>query len=238
MSSTGRFDDRLAYNVAWVTLHVMARAMDAERALGFVCFVQGMRDLFPLADVRETLTAFMKERPLTPDCEELKTNRAAFHWTFDLHNYATWLRSKRCGKPAVLMPTEEQAWSLYGPERYQNNSWGSVFWALYHYMAANLPAELSHQQYIQWIAFVQGFQIGLPCKICREHMHAFLGEQQLNKQEAHYRVGMNNWLFSTKFHNEVNARLGKLVLNAQQLEEMRQALLVDSSAFGTLICPI
>lgn len=237
-----RFDDRLAYNVTWVTLHIMARAMDERRALGFICFVEGLRDLFPLSDVRDTLSAFLKDHPLTPTSPTLKNGRSAFQWTYDLHNYATWVRSKRCGKPAVLMPSLDAVWSLYGPEQYTNNSWGSVFWAMYHYMAANLPPELTHQQYVQWVAFVRGFQEGVPCVKCRDHTQEFLIKHQLSAKGAYqslYHKGINNWHFSTTLHNEVNARLGKPLMTAGQLEQLRLSMIVDSgSSSGSLICPL
>ena len=240
MSSPTKVDDRLVYQLTWVALHVMARAMDRSRAVGFIVFVQGLRDLFPLNDVRDTLSAFLKDNPLSPESTVFDSGRSVFKWTYDLHNYATFVRSKRCGKPAILMPTSiDHVWEQYGPARYPNNSWGAPFWFVLHYMAANLPSQLTQLQYVQWVAFVRGFNEGLPCSVCREHMTHFLIKHQLKTQSDVYRQGLNNWRFTTMFHNEVNQRLGKAQLDDTKVESLRQSLVVEpGAASGSLICPV
>ena len=235
-----KIDDRLVYQVTWLALHVSARAMTRDRALGFVVFVQGLRDLFPLHDVRDTLTAFLKDRPLDPVSPVFENGRSVFTWTFDLHQYCSFVRSKRCGKPALLLPTSvDQVWDMYGPERFSNNSWGGPFWVLFHYAAANLPSELSQLQLVQWIAFVRGFSLCLPCGVCRNHMNVFMIKYPLVTPTGVYRSGMQCWQWTVALHADVNARLGKAQLSDAQVEGLRQSLVVEPGASsGTLICPL
>lgn len=240
-----RIDDKLIYNLTWTTIHVMARSMDRdpERALGFICFMEGLRDLFPLANVRDTLNKYMTEHPLTPNGPQFQSARACFNWTYHLHEYASWARQKKCGRDVKLrLPfDEEKMWELYSPVNFPNNSWGGPFWTVFHYVAANLPALLTALQFTYWVAFVRGFNKALPCGMCRNHMNEFLQQNQLVApyKRSHYMQGMNNWAFTTMFHNEVNRRLGKHVMSDEELEVWRKQLLVDvGSSSGLLICSV
>ena len=236
-------EDLVIYRVAWTCIHLAARALDVQRtpeqALGFVCFMQGLRDLFPLQLVRSTLAEFMQVHPLKSGSATLADNTAAFRWTYDLHNYASYVRAKRCGRPPVLNPPMQACFEQFGPEKYGDNSWGMYFWTLWHYVAANLPAQMTHPQYVQYVAFVQGLQLCLPCSICRQHMRDFLAKHQLASKPAFYRVGRNNWDFSVALHNEVNQRTQKPQFTPQQSESRRQFLLVPADAnLGMTLCNI
>jgi hypothetical protein len=235
-----KINERLVYQLTWVVIHVTARAMTRDRAVGFIVFIEGLTDLFPIHDVRDTLSAFLKDNPLDPNGSVFENSRSVFDWTYRLHNYATFERSKRCGRPAILMPTSiDQVWDQYGADKFPNNSWGKPYWFLMHYMAANLPPQLTERQFLQWGAFIRGLNEGLPCVICRKHMTQFLTKHQLKTTTGIYRSGLNCWQWTTTLHNEVNARLSKTQLGAQQLEELRQSLLVEPGlASGSLICPI
>jgi len=164
-----------------------------------------------------------------------------FEWSYDLHNYASYERAKRCGGRAVLIPSIDAVKPYYAPEKFPNNEWGRVFWTLLHYVAANLPEDMTELQFTQWVAFVRGFNQSLPCHICRDHMNEFLKKNPLvdPKRRAHYRKGINNWLFTTMFHNEVNQRLEKAIFPEEKIEQMRQMLVVQPGMnSGTLVCPI
>lgn len=238
MQSTRSIDDQLVYRITWTCIHLAARTTETDRGLGFICFMLGLRDLFPLTTVRQTLQEFMQENPLTPGCATLASNKTVFKWTYDLHNYANYVRAKRCGKPPALNPTFDSAWEMYGPDKFPNFSWGQLFWTLWHYIAANLPEQLSHPQYVSYTSWVPGLQQSLPCGECRKHAREYLIQNPLNNQQL-YRLGLNNYRYSAQMHNEVNKRLGKPMFTEKQIEERRQFLLVPPDAnSGMILCPI
>jgi hypothetical protein len=138
-----------------------------------------------------------------------------------------------------MPPSSDVVWELYSPARFPNNDWGKPYWFTLEFMSANLPTDLTQQQFTQWVSFVLGFNQGLPCVICRDHMTQFLAVHRLNspQQRPFYLKGINNWRFVTMFHNAVNQRLGKPLWEEDDIERLRQTLVIPPGMHsGSQLC--
>ena len=95
---------------------------------------------------------------------------------------------------------------------------GRISWALLHTIAASFPidSELSDQDRLQLINFMQSFAYLYPCHVCGPDFQKFVKE---NPPLVENRTSFSLWV--CELHNYVNEKLGKtaVICNIDQLDE-------------------
>ena len=95
---------------------------------------------------------------------------------------------------------------------------GRISWALLHTIAASLPtdSELTDQDRLQLINFMQSFAYLYPCHVCAPDFQQFVKE---NPPRVDNRTNFSLWV--CELHNYVNEKLGQssVICNINQLDE-------------------
>jgi hypothetical protein len=88
--------------------------------------------------------------------------------------------------------------------------WGPHYWATFHFMAATYDdnPNLSVQKAMK--TFIQTIPVILPCKECQDHAFNFIKESNLDKAISNRK---ELFTFFFNFHNKVNERLNKPLMN-------------------------
>lgn len=173
----------------------------------FMCLFECLRDLLPDLWYRQALATFMQQEPID---RYLNYKDTLFEWVYKLNNYISLLK-RRQGQLVTDNMTLEQT-----REQYQfitKNDWGNFIWFLIHFIAANLQGPLHKNHSIAFRAFIVCLSHILPCVECRHHMSEYLKtsniDPYLSKVDGAY-------LWTWEFHNEVNIRLGKPIMEMRQ----------------------
>lgn len=92
------------------------------------------------------------------------------------------------------------------PEKFGPGTWFTM-----HTFAKMCDRQKKERQH--FISFLNNVIRKLPCKVCRKHSNLYINEHPLKDDEE---VFMWTW----KFHNNVNERLGKRVVPYEEANEM------------------
>lgn len=200
-------------NNIWKAIHVLGKTFDPSGDTAkesFVCFFECLVDLLPDRSSCNTLSSFMTQYPLE---RFVSSGDKAFEWTYRLHSFVN-LTKKRQGQLSTDI-TFEQAYKKYSD--ITKPDWSIPIWFLMHYISANLPEKLSHQQSISFKAMIVCLRYLLPCEECRGHM-----SQYISKTEIDPYLGTKNTLFywTWEFHNNVNTRTSKPILSFDEAYKM------------------
>jgi hypothetical protein len=95
------------------------------------------------------------------------------------------------------------------------NVWGRALWFSLHFGALNYPLKPTEEMKEMEKSFINGLPIMIPCDKCKNHSLQFLID---NKKEIEIAVQNpeNLFAFFVKFHNSVNARLGKRIFSVEE----------------------
>lgn len=188
----------------WNCIHIIAKTANLsneENQDAFVCFMFCLTDLLPSFDYKENFSNFIKTSPLRPT-----NNTTAFEWTYKLHSYCNLMKRKK-GKFTNDI-TLSQSYQKYA--FISKKEWGNAIWYLLHFISANLPRELPAVQQLSFKSMIVCLRYLLPCDECRNHMTIYLAENPL---VAYLHNGQYLFTWTWKFHNEVNVRLKKPILD-------------------------
>ena len=92
--------------------------------------------------------------------------------------------------------------------------WGEGTWRLLHCTAATFPKIPTEKDYRAYTRFLHSMAPILPCRFCREHMAKFLKENPIRPILEKGRRSFMLW--TIRFHNSVNKKLGKPILPAAE----------------------
>jgi hypothetical protein len=105
---------------------------------------------------------------------------------------------------------------------------GPGIWMLLHQKGSKANTKEKQKEFIQ---FVKDVYENFPCNFCRGHFKVYIQEHPLEKYLNVYLVGENGkkimigmFLWSWKFHNAVNHRLQKPMMNWDTAYEMYYVL--------------
>lgn len=199
----------------WKAIHVIGKTFDSSNEFAresFVCFFDCLQDLLPDISARNTLSSFMQQNPVE---RSISTNKDAFEWTFSLHSFVNYTKQKQ-GQLSDNI-TKEQAYTKYS--NITKSDWSHPTWFLMHYIAANLPLNVSYQQRTSFKAFIVSLRYLLPCPECRHHMSEYITSTEIDPYLSH---GKDVFQWTWTFHNAVNARLGTPTISFQEAIKMYQ----------------
>ena len=93
--------------------------------------------------------------------------------------------------------------------------WGQSFWDVFYYIVIAYPDNptLSDKMYVR--NFFDATQYILPCENCRTHFSENLKKYPMTEQVMSSKYELLNWLVG--INNEVNSRIGKQSVNADQM---------------------
>lgn len=87
---------------------------------------------------------------------------------------------------------------------------GPGLWLAIHLMASNIKNDLDKTAFIKFMKILAS---NLPCPACRQHMTQYLIDNPL---EIHFDVDDGFFIYSINFHNYVNRRLGKPLMEYEE----------------------
>lgn len=99
--------------------------------------------------------------------------------------------------------------------RVSPNIWGRALWFSLHFGALNYPLVPTEEMKNMQKQFINGLPIMIPCDICKNHALQFLIENNSDIEIAVQNPD-NLFAFFVKFHNTVNARIGKRVVPLEE----------------------
>jgi hypothetical protein len=89
---------------------------------------------------------------------------------------------------------------------------GPGYWNLIHQTAWNIKTDEDVQLFVE---LMDKIKTEFPCKTCREHCVQYMNENPMEEyiaiEHEGKRIGLFVW--SWKFHNAVNARIGKPIMS-------------------------
>jgi hypothetical protein len=90
------------------------------------------------------------------------------------------------------------------------SQWGPYYWNMLHFMSSSYDnnPNLSVQSVMK--NFIQSLPVFLPCKECQDHAFHFIKSKNLDKVVENRKT---LFTFFFNFHNFVNERLGKPLMN-------------------------
>jgi hypothetical protein len=148
----------------------------------------------------------------------------ALHSTYSIAHFVT-------ATPALLPITKKRDTEQMSPEQ-----WGPVVWRLLHALA-----DASHRRdvILLWASVIRQLAAVLPCQKCREHMRAYWSAHVfIPKGWERMTLPQLQTLLRRRlhdFHNDVNIRLGKPIMAAEQpLRSHAEAMSAVQEAWGTL----
>ena len=83
--------------------------------------------------------------------------------------------------------------------------WAASTWAFFHGLAENIRPDFYSRNHPYLLAMVKGICANLPCPTCRMHASAYMA--RVHPRDVQTRAKFRMFLY--RFHNTVNARLGK-----------------------------
>ncbi len=94
----------------------------------------------------------------------------------------------------------------------QNKEWGPIFWSVLHTLAEQLGkprAPINQTDEVNtWILLLKSVEVAMPCQMCREHYHAWLGKHPVtvftSLRGMPLREAARKWLYD--LHEDVNQR--------------------------------
>jgi len=95
--------------------------------------------------------------------------------------------------------------------------WGTPTWYLFHGIAANINAEFYKNNYAVVFNFIKQICSNLPCPFCRKHAVNYINAVNVNSVNTKEKLEI--MLFN--FHNSVNSRTGKPVMQQGELQKYK-----------------
>jgi hypothetical protein len=182
----------------WDVIHILAKTYlpTPENKEAFVCLFQCLAVLLPCPSARNNLRFFMTQCDIH---KYISCNNKTFEYTHKLHNYINLIK-KRQGQN-TRTATLDEALEIYN--FIDKTRWANATWFLLHFLAANIPANANRNIYKAMIVCIRFL---LPCSECRSHMKEYLA---LSVIDPYVNPKDRVFLWTWKFHNEVNLRLKK-----------------------------
>lgn len=209
------------WNTIWKCIHVIGKTFDPDNENAkesFVCLFECLVDLLPDDMARKNLSSFMQQYPVE---RYIQSNIKTFEWTYRLHSYINLIK-RRQGQLSNDI-TIQQAHTKYS--MITKPDWARPIWFLIHFIAANLPLNLTQQQKISFKALIVCLRYLLPCEECRGHMSQYINSTEIDPY-LDTRNSVFTWTFN--FHNAVNKRLNKPLLDIKQAFVMYQVPTTNS----------
>lgn len=173
------------------------------------CFFECLRDLFIESSIKVCFTSFFQQVNID---DYLTDNTKLFEYCYKLNNYFDFYRKKE-GNMGILFQSLDQL-----KKNYQNitkNDWGNAFWFILHFLFDNLPSTLNNSQKVTCKACVVCIQKLIPCELCQNHMKEYMLEHNI---DSYLSQSHGAFLWSWQFHNEVNTRLNKPLMDIKKAE--------------------
>lgn len=194
---------RIIYQHIWCSIHILAKACrkDQQSFEAYVCLIQCLGVLIPDHAYRQNINSFMEQSKIT----EYLPSRL-FEWSYKFHSFINTIRARQ-GREVEYMSFEDVQ------EQYATvtkTHWGNSVWCMIHFLFANLPYVLTDTYKIAIKSFLVSLQRLIPCEECSSHMLQYMKEHSIIPCLQN---GPEIFVWSVKFHNDVNKRLGKSMLN-------------------------
>jgi hypothetical protein len=197
-----------SWNRIWKSIHIIGKTFDPNAdssKQSFVCFFACLADLLPDSTACQTLSSFIKQYPIE---KNINSNEKAFEWTYKLHSYVNLVKRKNGQLSSdISFDTLNKNYS-----HLTKSDWADPIWFLIHYIAANLPNKLSHQQMISFKAFIVCLRYLLPCSDCRIHMAEYISNTEI---DPYLKTKDSVFYWTWNFHNSVNKRINRPMIKIE-----------------------
>jgi hypothetical protein len=210
----------------WDCIHILAKTFtpDGENTKdSFVCFFECLVDLIPDSFLANSMADFMKQKPLGNI--NLISSDDAFMWTYRMHLYVNLVQRRKeieiqLQKKYLIKIDSHDLTLDEANKKYSNISkqdWSHPTWFLIHFIAANIPQKISQDDAVSFKAFIVCLRYLLPCPECRKHMNEYIETTDI---DPYLKRRNDIFLWTVNFHNDVNKRLMKEVVSAEDVFDL------------------
>lgn len=201
----------------WKFIHLVCRIYNyrnRDHIIAVETIFRCLEKLLPVDRWKISLSQFLQEQPVH---EFMEDSDMLFRWSYRLHQYVSYVKGNRQVNSHYTLEQLINDYSLITkPE------WGKPFWNVMHNITLNLNMnnQMSNHSTLQYYkAFITSVNFILPCQDCKRHMTEFLAHNPLGSE---HQTHPNLFMWTVRFHNEVNTRSNQKTISYTEAEFANQ----------------